>query len=65
MVEESGAGYIFTPFSSKELADDIEKIYRMTSDERKQFGINGRNYIKQYHSVQVLGKRLEKILLEN
>lgn len=64
-VEESGAGYIFTPFSSKELADDIEKIYQMTSDERKQFGINGRNYIKQYHSVQVLGKRLEKILLEN
>lgn len=62
-VAESGAGYVFTPFSSAELAKDIEEVYRMPPEERKKFGQCGKKFIEEYHKVQVLAEKLEKVLL--
>lgn len=62
-VAESGAGYVFTPYSSEELADMIEKVYHMTPAERKQFGECGKQFIEQNHKVQILTEKLENVLL--
>lgn len=61
-VAASGGGMVFEPYNSKELAENIEKVYRMSEDERKQYGINGRNYIRENRSVEVLTDRLLEVL---
>lgn len=61
-VAKSGGGIVFEPYNAKELAEAIEKIYRMPEDERKKYGIKGRNYIRQNRSVEVLTDRLLEVL---
>lgn len=58
----SGGGLMFEPYDEKDLADKIEGVYRMDPDERKAFGIRGRQYIKNTHSVDVLTDRLLEVL---
>ncbi len=58
----SGAGMIFEPYNAEDLADKIEKVYRMQPAERIQFGRNGRAYIKSSHSVEVLTDKMEEVL---
>lgn len=63
-VSRSGGGIIYEPFDAVDLATKIEEIYKMSVPERKQFGINGRKYIKENHSVEVLGDKLTKVLFD-
>ncbi len=63
-VATSGGGLMFEPYDSKDLADKIETVYKMSSDERKEFGIRGREYIKNNHSVEVLTDRLLEVLFK-
>lgn len=62
IVSKSGAGYIFEPFNAEELYEDIITIYKMPVEERKQFGLNGRNFIEHNRSVSVLVDRMENVL---
>lgn len=61
-VAKSGGGMIFEPYNAKDLADKIEQIYCMPEEERRQFGMKGREYIKRSHSVEVLADRLSEVL---
>ena len=60
----SGAGLMFEPYNSKDLADRIESVYKMPSKQRRQFGERGRAYIRSSHSVEVLTDRLTEVLFE-
>ena len=56
------AGLVVEPENPEALARGILKIEKMTLEERKKLGANGRAYVEKYHSTQVLGDILEKIL---
>lgn len=61
-VASSGGGIMFEPYDAGDLADKIEKVYRMPKEEQQQYGINGRNYIRQNRSVDILTDRLLEVL---
>ena len=61
-VAESGGGMMFEPYNAADLADKIEKVYRMPPEERRRYGINGRSYIRENRSVEVLSDRLLEVL---
>lgn len=61
-VATSAGGLMFEPYDAVDLADKIERVYKMTAAEREQFGIRGRAYIKNTHSVEVLTDRLLEVL---
>lgn len=58
----SGGGMMFKPYDATDLANKIEQVYLMPKEEREQFGINGRKYIKENYSVEVLADRLLEVL---
>ncbi len=57
-----GGGMIFEPYNAKDLAEKIEQVYRMQPEERRQFGIKGRAYIKSSHSAEVLTDQMAEVL---
>lgn len=61
-VAGSGGGIMFEPFNAQDLAEKIEKVYRMPGEERRKYGLNGRNYIRQNRSVDILADRLLEVL---
>lgn len=61
-VATSGGGIMFEPYNAEDLAEKIEKVYRMSKEEQQQYGINGRNYIRQNRSVDILTDRLLEVL---
>lgn len=61
-VATSGGGIMFEPYNAEDLAEKIEKVYRMPKEEQRQYGINGRNYIRQNRSVDILTDRLLEVL---
>lgn len=61
-VAASGGGMMFEPYHPEELADKIEYVYNLPEEERRQFGIRGREYIKANHSVEVLTDRMLEVL---
>lgn len=63
-VQTSKAGFIFEPFNSDDLANKIIEIYRMDEKEQKKYGENGRNYIINFHSKEVLTNKLESVFFE-
>lgn len=62
VLQEAEAGIVVEPENPEALAQGILKIQKMTSEERKKLGANGRAYIEKYHTIHVLGDILEKIL---
>ncbi len=63
-VAASGGGMVFEPYNARDLAEKIEKVYHMPEDERKQYGINGRKYIRDNRRVEVLTDRMLAVLFE-
>lgn len=61
-VASSGGGMVFEPYNAKELAYDIEKLYYMKPEDRKQYGIRGRKYIRDTHKVEKLTDKLLEVL---
>lgn len=61
-VATSGGGLMFEPYDARDLADKIERIYRMPVEERKKFGQNGREYIRRNRSVEVLTDKMLEVL---
>jgi len=62
IVQEAEAGINVEPGNAEALAKGIVKIQEMSPEGRKKLGANGRAYVEKYHSTQVLGDILEKIL---
>ena len=62
IVQDAKAGIVVKPGNPEALAQGILKIQKITLEERKKLGANGRAYVEKYHSTQVLGDILEKIL---
>ncbi|MGB9788926.1 MAG: glycosyltransferase family 4 protein [Dictyoglomus turgidum] len=63
-VEEAKAGITVPPDNPQALADAIIKLYKMSPEERRAMGLNGRKYVEKYHSIPVLVDKLEKIFEE-
>ncbi len=61
-IQESDIYFPIEAGNVKSLAETILKVQKMTSQERKYFGANGRHYVEKYHSSKVLAEKLEKIL---
>ena len=62
IAQEAGAGITVEPGNAEALAKGILKIKEMSEEERRRLGVNGRAYVKKYHSTRVLADILEKIL---
>ncbi|ACK41873.1 MULTISPECIES: glycosyltransferase family 4 protein [Dictyoglomus] len=63
-VDEAKAGITVPPDNPQALADAIIKLYKMSPEERRAMGLNGRKYVEKYHSIPVLVDKLEKIFEE-
>jgi glycosyltransferase involved in cell wall biosynthesis len=63
-VKEANAGVTVPPDNPKMLADAIIKLYKLSPEERRKMGMNGRKYVEKYHSIPVLVERLETIFRE-
>lgn len=61
-VAVSGGGVMFEPYDSIDLAEKIESLYKMELFKRKQYGKQGREYIRNNHSVEILTNRLIEVL---
>lgn len=61
-VAVSGGGMMFEPYDAEALAEKIEYVYKLPEAERKQYGIKGRKYIRENHSVEVLTDRMLEVL---
>lgn len=61
-VEEAGAGLSIEPDSPELLFNAIIEMKKFSDDERLQMGINGYNYVKKNHSMEILSKRFIEIL---
>ena len=53
---------MFEPYDAEALAEKIEYVYKLPEAERKQYGIKGRKYIRENHSVEVLTDRMLEVL---
>jgi len=60
IVKEANAGISVEPENSEAFANAIISLYNMEKSERIQLGLNGRKYVEQYHSIEVLVDKLEK-----
>lgn len=61
-VAESGGGMMFEPYNAEDLAEKIGYIYNLSEAEQKQYGMEGRKYIRKNHSVEVLTDRMLEVL---
>lgn len=61
-VVESEGGLQFEPYNAVDLAEKITWIYGLNLEEQRKFGERGREYIKTYHSVEVLTDKLLEVL---
>jgi glycosyltransferase involved in cell wall biosynthesis len=59
---EANAGITVEPGRADELADAIEKVTKMSEDERNTLGRHGQEYIKKYHDYDVLAKKFNALL---
>jgi glycosyltransferase involved in cell wall biosynthesis len=62
IIQRSNAGVSVEPGNPRELAEGILNIVQMDPEQRKQFGIKGRDFVKKYHSISALGEKLYNIL---
>lgn len=57
-VVECGGGFQFEPFNSEDLANKIESFMKLPKEKQKEYGVNGRSYIRNKHSVERLTDNL-------
>jgi len=61
-VEEANAGIAVEPENPEALAGAIIEISKLTEQERRELGRNGRRYVERFHNIKVLAKNLEYLL---
>lgn len=62
-VFRSGCGIKVAPENPKELADAIIKLMAIPEKTRMILGLQGRSYLEQHHNYEIIGQRLESILI--
>ena len=62
-IEEAGAGISIPPDNVDELIRACITLYNESAVNRKKMGYNGRNYILKYYTIENLGFRLERMLV--
>ena len=62
VIRDGITGYLCHQKDSADLADKMEKYYRLSSEEKRQMGIEGRNRVTQYFTKEIVsGIYLDKI----
>ena len=64
-VEEARCGLTVPPQNPTALADAIISLYQMPLEEREAMGRRGREYVEKHHSIPLLAKRLEHVLIHS
>lgn len=62
IVNEAHAGISIEPENEEKFAEAVLKIYNMDENSRETMGINGRQYVEEFHDISVLVNKLEQIL---
>lgn len=57
IVDHLDNGYLAAPFSEDDLADGLEKLFRMSEDERRTMGDHGRRKVVKHFSEQVVAEQ--------
>lgn len=60
-VELSGCGIIVKPDSAKSIVDGIICLLNMNSDERREMGEKGKQYVLKHHSIEILANQYSKL----
>lgn len=60
-VQDAGAGFTVKPESSFELADAIEKLVKLSPDQRAAMGEAGRAYVEKNHSFSALALKFARV----
>lgn len=64
-VMEANAGISLSSDNPREIAEAVCSLATLPLDERRKFGIRGRQYTETYHDYKVLAQRLDAILRES
>lgn len=59
---EFGSSFAKSSSQGYQVSDAIEKVWLMSEDERRGFGLKGRNFVLENLSPEVIGKRIEEII---
>ena len=62
IIKRSNSGISVEPGNPEALAKGILQIMQVDPVQREQYGINGREYVERYHSIEALGEKLYSIL---
>ena len=58
---EPGTQFIKATTSSTSICEQLEKVYKMSNKEREKIGKKSRKYVIDNYSVEIIGKKFEKI----
>lgn len=61
-VDKSGCGISIPPESPEIMANEIEKLYLTSPEEREIMGTRGREYVKKYHDYKILADKLDQCI---
>lgn len=59
---EFGSSFVKSSSQGFQVLDAIEKVWLMTEEDRREFGLKGRNFVLENLSPEVIGKRIEEII---
>lgn len=65
LITESKSGYACEADDFQALRNNILKFKKLTSSEKLQLGINGKNFSKKYFDKSIILDNLEKLIFEN
>ena len=62
IAEEAKAGIIVDPGNAKAFIEGIIRIKKLSLQDRKILGDNGRKYVEKYHNIKLLADRLYEVV---
>lgn len=63
LIRNAQAGIVVEPENSKQIAEAILELYN-NSEKRKALGYNGRNYVLENYSREIIARKMENILID-
>lgn len=64
IVEEAKCGIVIPPEDAVAIRNSIETMYMLAPEERKRMGENGKKYILEHNTFEVLGDKLYEVIEE-
>lgn len=61
-VADAGAGISVPPAQPEALADAVERLAKLSPEERQAMGRRGRQFLERHHAISLLAERVETIL---